>query len=358
MYVYNESTNELVEVEMTTFASNKLKEREHIEEWIRKNPSIIDENLLIIAHEYDKFSTDERLDLLAIDSDGSLVVIELKRDNTGSSVDFQSLKYCSYCSQLSPQEIVDIFDEYLHKNNIQGNAIDLIADHLGLNSENEDQINELINNTQKFIIIGKEIDKRILSVCAWLTDNGIDCRCLTIKPYKKDNTILIDVDQIIPPFKIGDYYLGSKEIKYDKNKVYQSSEVIEFFDFIGEQFARRNIKKISYNPRKPYCSVKIGKRIQCGLVFQKRSQIIVFEVLATDPKMKNEMEKFYNENKTNLSDIFDIEVDFKPEGDRNPDWCRIVANKEKDKNKPLKEYAEDVSERFIKFVEYLVEKWN
>lgn len=92
MYRLNTKDNVLEKIQETSFKENNIMERNNIEEWIRKDPSILGEDLMIIAHEYDKFEVNERLDLLALDKEGSLVIIEVKRDNTGGNVDFQALK--------------------------------------------------------------------------------------------------------------------------------------------------------------------------------------------------------------------------------------------------------------------------
>ena len=76
MYRLNKEENFLEEINETTFYENDLKERQHIEEWIRKNPEVMGEELLIIGHEYDDFENNERIDLLAIDKEGNLVVID------------------------------------------------------------------------------------------------------------------------------------------------------------------------------------------------------------------------------------------------------------------------------------------
>ncbi|QQZ07676.1 hypothetical protein [Heyndrickxia vini] len=94
MYRLETTENKLIEISETTFTDNDIKERQHIEEWIRKSPEILGEDLLIIGHEYDKFEVNEGLDLLALDRDGNVVIIEVKRDTSGSNVDFQSVKIC------------------------------------------------------------------------------------------------------------------------------------------------------------------------------------------------------------------------------------------------------------------------
>ena len=65
-------------------------------------PSALGEELLIIQKEFDGFDdTRERLDLLALDKDGNLVIIENKLDDSGRDVVWQALKYASYCASLT-----------------------------------------------------------------------------------------------------------------------------------------------------------------------------------------------------------------------------------------------------------------
>ena len=69
---------------------------------------------MIIQKEFDGFSdTRERLDLLALDKDGNLVIIENKLDDSGRRRNWQAIKYASYCSSLTKQDIIDIYQKYL-----------------------------------------------------------------------------------------------------------------------------------------------------------------------------------------------------------------------------------------------------
>lgn len=62
-----------------------------MQEWIADKPSILGENLLILQKEFDGFlNTNERLDLLALDESGKLVVIEKKLDDSGKDVVWQA----------------------------------------------------------------------------------------------------------------------------------------------------------------------------------------------------------------------------------------------------------------------------
>ena len=59
------------------------------------------------------FDTNERLDLLALDADGNLVIIENKLDDSGRDVVWQALRYVSYCAPLKKTDICDIYQKYL-----------------------------------------------------------------------------------------------------------------------------------------------------------------------------------------------------------------------------------------------------
>lgn len=87
-----------------------------MQEWTAKNPEVLGEELLVIQKEFDGFSdTHERLDLLALDKEGKLVIIENKLDDSGRDVTWQAIKYASYCSSMSQDEIVSSSESLLFR---------------------------------------------------------------------------------------------------------------------------------------------------------------------------------------------------------------------------------------------------
>ena len=77
MFAINKSDNSISEIKKCSFHELGFKERENLQEWIAKSPNCFGEDLLIIQKEFNGFNdTNERLDLLALDQDGSLVIIE------------------------------------------------------------------------------------------------------------------------------------------------------------------------------------------------------------------------------------------------------------------------------------------
>ena len=114
MYQIKRNLNNIIQLQERSFSELGFREREHLQEWIAKNPEVLGEELLIVQKEFNGFSqTNERLDLLALDKEGSLVIIENKLDDTGRDVVWQSLKYASYCSTLSTSQLIKIFQAYL-----------------------------------------------------------------------------------------------------------------------------------------------------------------------------------------------------------------------------------------------------
>jgi len=89
-----------------------LPTENELHQFLKKDPSLLGLPLLVIGSEaptpYGK-----RLDLLAIDSDGNLHVLELKRDKTPREVVAQVLDYGSWVSTLSRDDVIDIAEKYL-----------------------------------------------------------------------------------------------------------------------------------------------------------------------------------------------------------------------------------------------------
>lgn len=114
MFRVDRAANRISRLTQKRFGDLALRERDHLQEWLVHQPDALGEDLLILQKEFDGFDeTRERLDLLALDKSGNLVVIENKLDDSGRDVTWQALKYAAYVSGLTRTQIVDIHQQYL-----------------------------------------------------------------------------------------------------------------------------------------------------------------------------------------------------------------------------------------------------
>lgn len=209
MYKVDLEGKNLIKLQETNFTSLNLKERYDIQEWIQKNPEILGEELLIIAKEL-VLTTGIRLDLLGIDKNSNLVIIELKRDDSGSNVDWQAIKYASYCSNFTLENIFRIYADYLNSNEDESET--KIEEFI--NDENF----EKINSNQRIILVSKEFHSDVVSSVLWLRDFGIDMECLKLTPFvDQSNQLFITSDKIIPLPEAEDY-IKKKETKQNEIK--------------------------------------------------------------------------------------------------------------------------------------------
>lgn len=236
MFKVNIQSKELIELQSTTYGNNNLMERQDIQEWIDSKPSILGGDYLIIGKEV-ILPSNIRLDLLAIDKDANLIIIELKRDNSGKDIEWQAIKYASYCAGLTDKEIYAIYDGYLKGKNIQKNAEDEIKDFL-----ESDDIAEKLNKEQKIILVARSFHSDVASAVLWLRDYNVDISCLKLEPFlDTDNQLLIKPSIIIPLPEAKDYIVR-KEIKEkeDKNK-HITEENLSIPDYSNEELGQRLI---------------------------------------------------------------------------------------------------------------------
>lgn len=93
-------------------AATSLPAERELHQFLLRDPSLLGVRLLVIGSEV-ATPYGKRLDLLAIDTDGNLHVLELKRDRTPREVVAQVLDYGSWVSTLSRDEVIDIAERFL-----------------------------------------------------------------------------------------------------------------------------------------------------------------------------------------------------------------------------------------------------
>jgi hypothetical protein len=218
MYQINPTTNEIIPLPPKRFAELGYKEREHLQEWIAKCPEALGEELLIIQKEFDGFDeTRERLDLLALDKDGGLVLIENKLDDSGRDVVWQALKYAAYCSSLNNEGIVRIYQEYLDKYEGGGSARDKIEDFLGKQEFDELVLNP--GNDQRVMLVAANFRKEVTCTALWLLQHGIRVQCFKATAYGHAGQTFLNLEQIIPPPEAADFIITVAEKEKKQNEV-------------------------------------------------------------------------------------------------------------------------------------------
>jgi hypothetical protein len=216
MFQIDRTANRLRKLERTSFSEVGFREREHLQEWLATMPDALceamsegEDGLLIIQKEFDGFDgTRERLDLLALDKSGQLVVIENKLDDSGRDVVWQALKYAAYCSSLKKAEIVGIFQQYLDRHG-SGDAASTICEFLG-----EDTLDQVVLNDgtdQRIIFIAANFRREVTATVLWLREHQIDARCIKVMPYKFEEELFIDLQQVIPTPEAADYMIRMAE---------------------------------------------------------------------------------------------------------------------------------------------------
>jgi len=207
MYQIDKTKNRIKPILIKKFIDLGFHEREHLQEWLANEPTALGEELLIIQKEFDGFDeTSERLDLLALDKDGNLVIIENKLDDSGRDVVWQALKYASYCSTLDKQQIVEIYQQYLDKHDTGKNAQALICEFL-----EEPDLGEVVlnsRNKQRLMFVAAKFRREVTATVLWLLAHNISLQCFKATPYAMDENLFLTLEQIIPTPEAAEYMIG------------------------------------------------------------------------------------------------------------------------------------------------------
>lgn len=218
MYQINPTTNELIELRTKRFVDLGFKEREHLQEWLAKCPTALGEELLIIQKEFDGFDdTRERLDLLALDKQGNLVLIENKLDDSGRDVVWQSLKYASYCSSLKKADIERIYQAYLDRYEGGGKANERIVEFL----EADDYSDVILNSgtDQRIKLVAANFRREVTSTVLWLLQYGLQIECYKATPFQHGEDLFLNIEQIIPTPEAADFMIGITEKEKEQKQV-------------------------------------------------------------------------------------------------------------------------------------------
>ena len=101
-----------------SLAASGFLETVHLEQWVVDNPVVLGSGVTIVARQYSKWSSNEgdlgreSLDVLAMDTSGQLVVVELKRGND-ARIHLQAITYAALVAGFDKSTVAEAHAEYL-----------------------------------------------------------------------------------------------------------------------------------------------------------------------------------------------------------------------------------------------------
>lgn len=218
--MYNISNKKAIKIDSVTFSELGMQEND-VEEILRCSIDMLcneEESMLIFGQQV-KNEKLGRSDLTAVDNNGNIVLIEIKRDrkdieNRKEAFEFQAIRYAaSYATIESADELVKkVYAPYIEKYRNEFELGELTSYELGIRKLNEFlEKNGSLNNfnqKQNIILVASDYDEQTLSAVAWLNNNGVNMSCYKLTPYKINNELYINAEKTLPLSDYNDYYVS------------------------------------------------------------------------------------------------------------------------------------------------------
>jgi hypothetical protein len=241
--MYTIKSKKAVKLEAVTFSELGMHEND-IEEILRCSIDMLcdDEESMLIVGRQVKNEKLGRSDLTAVDNNGNIVLIEIKRDrkdieNRKEAFEFQAIRYAaSYATIESADNLVKkVYAPYIEKYRDEFETGELTSYELGIRKLNEflrvNCAEYSFNKKQKIILVASDYDEQTLSAVAWLNSNNVNMSCFKLTPYKINSEVYFNAEKLLPLTDYDDYYV---------NLMDKSSPVLKQ----NKDFTRRSLPKI------------------------------------------------------------------------------------------------------------------
>lgn len=243
------------ELEQTSFEQQQIFERTHLQAALRDQIDVICPDCLVISEEFHEWADSRRrIDLLAVDKKANLVVIELKRTETGEHMELQAIRYAAMVSTLTFEKAVEILGKYLQHRGIDEDPEEKLLDFLDWDGPQE----EAFATGVRITLASADFSRELTTAVLWLNDQGINIRCVRLVPYNHGQQTFVDVQQIIPLPEAEDYQVRLRNQSNERKAVRQSQRDYTRYQFNGATYNKKQLVLAvvtdwfgSHNPESP-----------------------------------------------------------------------------------------------------------
>lgn len=168
---------------------SQLVSEQLLEDMILNSPGILSDEWMLIGKQ-EKTCSGGRIDLLAIDPDGYLVLVELKRGRTPRDVVAQTLDYAAWVQGLQPNEIGAIYERFKPGNTLYADFLARFGRVL-----NDDELNQ----SHQLVIVATELDASSERIVEYLSKRDIPINVLCFQIFQMGEQQLLSRSWLLDP---------------------------------------------------------------------------------------------------------------------------------------------------------------
>jgi hypothetical protein len=160
-------------------------------------------------------------------------VVEIKRTEDGGHMELQAIRYAAMVSSLTLDQAIAAHAKMLGGDEAANEAREAILDFLELDAVDDIELDGEV----RIILVSADFSPEITTSVIWLNRQGLDIRCIRLRPYKMSSQVLVDATQIIPLPEAADYEIKIREQVEETRKVRTKRQ--EIFKRFWTQFIDR-----------------------------------------------------------------------------------------------------------------------
>jgi hypothetical protein len=143
-------------------------------------------------------------------------------------------------STLTFKKAVDTLSQYFAKIGKDEDAQTIILEFLEWDEPDEENFGQDV----RIVLASAEFSKEITTSVLWLNDHGLDIRCVRLKPYRDNDYLLLDVQQIIPLPEATEYQIRLRDKAREERSARRDGRDLTKYDvLLGEERLERLPKR-------------------------------------------------------------------------------------------------------------------
>ncbi|MCK4324579.1 MAG: hypothetical protein KAW89_08625 [Armatimonadetes bacterium] len=174
--VWQLENDKLIPIE-SSMAEAGRREVDDLERWIKSEPSILAEDVVIIGEQVQTKSGPA--DFVGIDKSGNVVVIELKRDSLPREALAQAVDYASDIASWDLERLGEVCLKHTGQP---------LEDYLNDSFPDMDLEDMSLNQSQRLLLVGTSVEESLQRMVEWLSDGyGVLINAVVFKYVKTRN---------------------------------------------------------------------------------------------------------------------------------------------------------------------------